>query len=205
MARVRLKSSRMARTSGGLRGSAADACLIYSLVGFRRSWSCGRSSMAERQLPKLHTRVRFPSPAPLLSAAPAESFTGSFTAFVRAVGDATPSLPVRSQRHSESHVKDQVRRPTARALVFCPRRSRVALACQLRIVWTIAELPNALCLQAIQGELPYVRQKRPMSHLASLDFQRPLSQSRLLFDQCCNPREARPPCICSTFQEIRRS
>src|SRR6266576_3995337 len=24
----------------------------------------GRSSMAERQLPKLHTRVRFPSPAP---------------------------------------------------------------------------------------------------------------------------------------------
>ena len=27
---------------------------------------CGRSSMAERQLPKLHTRVRFPSPAPIL-------------------------------------------------------------------------------------------------------------------------------------------
>src|SRR5260370_21239768 len=26
----------------------------------------GRSSMAERQLPKLHTRVRFPSPAPAL-------------------------------------------------------------------------------------------------------------------------------------------
>src|SRR5882757_11511336 len=26
----------------------------------------GRSSMAERQLPKLHTRVRFPSPAPSL-------------------------------------------------------------------------------------------------------------------------------------------
>ena len=26
--------------------------------------ACGRSSMAERQLPKLHTRVRFPSPAP---------------------------------------------------------------------------------------------------------------------------------------------
>src|SRR5438874_7280011 len=25
----------------------------------------GRSSMAERQLPKLHTRVRFPSPAPI--------------------------------------------------------------------------------------------------------------------------------------------
>ena len=25
---------------------------------------CGRSSMVERQLPKLHTRVRFPSPAP---------------------------------------------------------------------------------------------------------------------------------------------
>src|SRR5437660_10290168 len=28
---------------------------------------CGRSSMAERQLPKLHTRVRFPSPAPIIS------------------------------------------------------------------------------------------------------------------------------------------
>jgi hypothetical protein len=27
----------------------------------------GRSSMVERQLPKLHTRVRFPSPAPILS------------------------------------------------------------------------------------------------------------------------------------------
>lgn len=25
---------------------------------------CGRSSMVERQLPKLHTGVRFPSPAP---------------------------------------------------------------------------------------------------------------------------------------------
>ena len=29
--------------------------------------TCGRSSMVERQLPKLHTRVRFPSPAPALS------------------------------------------------------------------------------------------------------------------------------------------
>ena len=28
----------------------------------------GRSSMVERQLPKLHTRVRFPSPAPRLLA-----------------------------------------------------------------------------------------------------------------------------------------
>src|SRR5262252_3746461 len=32
----------------------------------------GRSSMVERQLPKLHTRVRFPSPAPMLSAVLAE-------------------------------------------------------------------------------------------------------------------------------------
>src|SRR6266480_4301593 len=39
----------------------------------------GRSSMAERQLPKLHTRVRFPSPAPKLSSTRADSFTGSFT------------------------------------------------------------------------------------------------------------------------------
>src|SRR6202012_2185728 len=30
----------------------------------------GRSSMVERQLPKLHTRVRFPSPAPVLQACP---------------------------------------------------------------------------------------------------------------------------------------
>ena len=29
-----------------------------------KSTGCGRSSMVERQLPKLHTRVRFPSPAP---------------------------------------------------------------------------------------------------------------------------------------------
>ena len=30
-----------------------------------KSLICGRSSMVERQLPKLHTRVRFPSPAPI--------------------------------------------------------------------------------------------------------------------------------------------
>ena len=30
----------------------------------RKPAICGRSSMVERQLPKLHTRVRFPSPAP---------------------------------------------------------------------------------------------------------------------------------------------
>ena len=35
----------------------------------RKHRLCGRSSMAERQLPKLHTRVRFPSPAPVPSAA----------------------------------------------------------------------------------------------------------------------------------------
>jgi hypothetical protein len=31
------------------------------------SIDCGRSSMVERQLPKLHTRVRFPSPAPIFA------------------------------------------------------------------------------------------------------------------------------------------
>jgi hypothetical protein len=36
--------------------------------------------MVERQLPKLHTRVRFPSPAPTLSKIFADGFTGSFTA-----------------------------------------------------------------------------------------------------------------------------
>jgi uncharacterized protein (DUF1330 family) len=35
----------------------------------------GRSSMAERQLPKLHTRVRFPSPAPdIVSGGPSRAF-----------------------------------------------------------------------------------------------------------------------------------
>src|ERR1700730_2239385 len=43
----------------------------------------GRSSMVERQLPKLHTRVRFPSPAPTLGSPPTEGFTGSFAAFAR--------------------------------------------------------------------------------------------------------------------------
>jgi hypothetical protein len=38
--------------------------------------------MVERQLPKLHTRVRFPSPAPILSVVPAESFAAGFADFV---------------------------------------------------------------------------------------------------------------------------
>ena len=33
----------------------------------QRVTKCGCSSMVERQLPKLHTRVRFPSPAPIQS------------------------------------------------------------------------------------------------------------------------------------------
>jgi hypothetical protein len=36
----------------------AGACLLFKVT------DRGRSSMVERQLPKLHTRVRFPSPAP---------------------------------------------------------------------------------------------------------------------------------------------
>jgi hypothetical protein len=38
--------------------------------------ACGRSSMAERQLPKLHTRVRFPSPAPTIGMFLRSSRTG---------------------------------------------------------------------------------------------------------------------------------
>ena len=38
-----------------------DVCASFAIIRPRR----GCSSMAERQLPKLHTRVRFPSPAPL--------------------------------------------------------------------------------------------------------------------------------------------
>jgi hypothetical protein len=44
----------------------------------------GRSSMVERQLPKLHTRVRFPSPAPTLSQFQHHGFAAGFAAFVRA-------------------------------------------------------------------------------------------------------------------------
>jgi hypothetical protein len=43
----------------------------------------GRSSMVERQLPKLHTRVRFPSPAPTLSGFCQQSFESGFEKFVR--------------------------------------------------------------------------------------------------------------------------
>src|SRR5450631_282766 len=49
---------------------------------------CGRSSMVERQLPKLHTRVRFPSPAPAFSGCP--HFPGS----------AQP-VPTASKRHKK--------------------------------------------------------------------------------------------------------
>src|SRR5262249_2705483 len=49
-------------TANNERSSAAALALEYRQ-------DCGRSSMAERQLPKLHTRVRFPSPAPRLSPA----------------------------------------------------------------------------------------------------------------------------------------
>ena len=42
-------------------GRTALELLIHSVVMIKVR---GRSSMAERQLPKLHTRVRFPSPAP---------------------------------------------------------------------------------------------------------------------------------------------
>src|SRR4030095_11980382 len=41
--------------------------------------------MVERQLPKLHTRVRFPSPAPTLSNVPSEVLTGVFTVYVRSL------------------------------------------------------------------------------------------------------------------------
>src|SRR5476649_2240265 len=44
----------------------------------------GRSSMVERQLPKLHTRVRFPSPAPILSGTAA---CGIYPAAIGATAD----------------------------------------------------------------------------------------------------------------------
>ena len=55
------------------RSSFCSGRIFFARIGFRFSGSCsrpdgdltrGRSSMVERQLPKLHTRVRFPSPAP---------------------------------------------------------------------------------------------------------------------------------------------
>jgi hypothetical protein len=39
--------------------------------------------MVERQLPKLHTRVRFPSPAPILNQVSLQSLAGSFATVVR--------------------------------------------------------------------------------------------------------------------------
>ena len=47
---------------GRLRRFSRSFSLAGLTWGFRLR---GRSSMAERQLPKLHTRVRFPSPAPI--------------------------------------------------------------------------------------------------------------------------------------------
>src|SRR5262245_24707702 len=45
----------------------------------------GRSSMVERQLPKLHTRVRFPSPAPALSFNRINGFATGFASYVRSL------------------------------------------------------------------------------------------------------------------------
>jgi hypothetical protein len=44
----------------------ADRAILFTSHETRKR---GRSSMVERQLPKLHTRVRFPSPAPAFAAA----------------------------------------------------------------------------------------------------------------------------------------
>ena len=44
---------------------------VDGLLGSRMHRHCGCSSMVERQLPKLHTRVRFPSPAPITVPRPA--------------------------------------------------------------------------------------------------------------------------------------
>ena len=41
-----------------------------------RNMICGRSSMVEHQLPKLNTRVRFPSPAPASAQSPLDSVSG---------------------------------------------------------------------------------------------------------------------------------
>ena len=48
-------------------GGEAPTRLAGRAVSANHGSERGRSSMAERQLPKLHTRVRFPSPAPTLS------------------------------------------------------------------------------------------------------------------------------------------
>ena len=47
--------------------------LLAGTAGLIAQVSRGCSSMVERQLPKLHTRVRFPSPAPALPAPPFKS------------------------------------------------------------------------------------------------------------------------------------
>ena len=53
-----------AASAFGVTASVSNAFFVICMsTGVR-----GRSSMVERQLPKLHTRVRFPSPAPNLQA-----------------------------------------------------------------------------------------------------------------------------------------
>lgn len=49
----------------GLQSTAGEIKIAPSSLPRGGNCICGRSSMVERQLPKLHTRVRFPSPAPL--------------------------------------------------------------------------------------------------------------------------------------------
>ena len=50
--------------------------------------------MAERQLPKLHTRVRFPSPAPTLSRNRLDGFAIGFAGFVHSLASNFPILAV---------------------------------------------------------------------------------------------------------------
>src|SRR5262249_38753169 len=74
--------------AGEAAGAAQPAWRIARsrLIKGSANKSRGRSSMVERQLPKLHTRVRFPSPAPSKSNGLVVVFVfslNSFTAFVR--------------------------------------------------------------------------------------------------------------------------
>src|SRR6185295_6044431 len=61
------RTQNLARTLTTVRPAAPKrlaAGAVSANQGWRETRIRGRSSMVERQLPKLHTRVRFPSPAP---------------------------------------------------------------------------------------------------------------------------------------------
>jgi hypothetical protein len=78
------------RRVGALYSQQFCKILLTALMSLRhisrgfavKLWPC----LAKGQLPKLHTRVRFPSPAPILSSFSPKNFAAGFADFVRVLG-----------------------------------------------------------------------------------------------------------------------